>query len=250
MSHVIFVAGATGVIGRRLLPLLRNAGHRVVGMTRSDKRTPDLRELGAETVVADVFDADVLARLLASIRPDVVVHQLTDLSGLRDPAATADAIRRNARIRSEGTRNLVAAALAANVRHIIAQSIAWAYGDGPLPHSESDPLDIDAGEPRATTVRGVAALEDSVLRSPPMKGTVLRYGQLYGPGTGKDEATGSAPLHVDAAAYAALLAFERGETGIFNIAERNSDVTTEKARSKLAWRDDMRASDDLAVRSA
>jgi hypothetical protein len=89
-----------------------------------------------------------------------------------------------------------------------------------------------------------------VLDSPPMKGTVLRYGQLYGPGTGRDEPTGSAPLHVDAAAYAALLALERGEAGIFNIAERNSDVLTEKATSKLAWRGDMRASDDIAVRSA
>ena len=238
MGQRILVAGATGVVGRRLMPLLTRAGHDVIGITRSELKT---RERGAEMVAADVFDAAALTRIMASIRPDIVVHQLTDLSGLADPATAADAIRRNARIRTEGTRNLVAAALAADVRHMVAQSIAWAYAPGPLPHAEDDALDIEAGEPRAITVRGVAALEAAVLNSRPMKGTILRYGQLYGPGTGRDRPTGSAPLHVDAAAHAALLAVERGEAGIFNIAEPSLEVRAEKAISNLGWRADFRA---------
>jgi nucleoside-diphosphate-sugar epimerase len=238
MGQRILLAGATGVIGRRLMPLLRDAGHHVVGVTRSESKAQEFH--GAEMVAADVFDAAAVARVVASIRPDIVVHQLTDLSGLADPVTAADAIRRNARIRTEGTCNLVAAALAANVRHMVAQSIAWAYAPGPLPHAEDDALDIEAAEPRAITVRGVAALEAAVLNSPPMKGTILRYGQLYGPGTGRDRPTGSAPLHVDAAAHAALLAIARGEAGIFNVAEPSLEVLTEKATSKLGWRADFR----------
>jgi len=238
MGQRILLAGATGVIGRRLMPLLRDAGHHVVGMTRSELKAREFR--GAEMVAADVFDAAAVARIVASVRPDVVIHQLTDLSGLADPATASDAIGRNARIRIEGTRNLVDAALAADVPHMVAQSIAWAYAPGTLPHAEDDALDIHADEPRSITVRGVAALEAAVLNSPPMKGTVLRYGQLYGPGTSRDGPTGSAPLHVDAAAHAALLAVAHGEAGIFNIAEPNAQVLTDKAISKLGWRDDMR----------
>ena len=239
MGQRILLAGATGVIGRRLMPLLREAGHHVVGMTRSQSKAQEPFN-GAEMIAADVFDAAAVAHVLASIRPDVVIHQLTDLSGLADPATAADAIRRNARIRREGTRNLVDAALAADVGHMVAQSIAWAYAPKALPHAEEDALDIHADKPRSLTVAGVAALEAAVLDAPPMKGTVLRYGQLYGPGTGRDRPSGSAPLHVDAAAYAALLAVARGEAGIFNIAEPNAQVLTEKATSKLGWRDDMR----------
>ena len=238
MGQRILLAGATGVIGRRLIPLLRDAGHDVVGMTRSESKAREFR--GAEMVLADVFDAAALARIVASVRPDVVIHQLTDLSGLADPATASDALRRNARIRTEGTRNLVDAALAADVPHMVAQSIAWAYAPKTLPHAEDDALDIHADEPRSITVGGVAALEAAVLNSPPMKGTVLRYGQLYGPGTGRDKPAGSAPLHVDAAAHAALLALARGQAGIFNIAERNSQVLTDKAIAQLGWRDDMR----------
>jgi nucleoside-diphosphate-sugar epimerase len=240
MGQRILLAGATGVIGRRLMPLLRDAGHHVVGMTRSQSKAQGPFDPGAEMVAADVFDAAAVARVVASIQPDVVIHQLTDLSGLADPATAPEALRRNARIRREGTRNLVDAALAANVGHMVAQSIAWAYAPKTLPHAEDDALDSHADEPRSITVGGVAALEAAVLNSPPMKGTVLRYGQLYGPGTGRDRPTGSAPLHVDAAAYAALLAVARGEAGIFNIAERNAQVLTDKATAKLGWRDDLR----------
>src|SRR5689334_18599463 len=138
MGQRILLAGATGVIGRRLIPLLRDAGHHVVGMTRSASKAREFH--GAEMVLADVFDAAALARVVASVRPDVVIHQLTDLSGLADPATASDAIRRNAQIRIAGTRNLVDAALAANVPHMVAQSIAWAYAPSTLPHAEDDAL--------------------------------------------------------------------------------------------------------------
>ena len=142
---------------------------------------------------------------------------------------------RNARVRDEGTRNLVAAALAAGARRLIAQSIAWAYAPGTEPHSESDPLDTDAQGDRAITIRGVIALEELTLRSPPLEGIVLRYGQLYGPGTHADVPSASTPVHVDAAAYAALLAIERGAPGAFNIAQPNPHVATAKAVTELGW---------------
>jgi len=112
MSHRIFLAGASGAIGRRLLPLLRAAGHEVFGTTRDAAKAEGLRQLGAEAVVVDVFDAAALSRAVIAARPQVVIHQLTDLPPGLDPARMADSIPRNARIRSEGTRNLVAAARA------------------------------------------------------------------------------------------------------------------------------------------
>ena len=242
MTKRIFLAGATGAIGRRLLPLLLNAGYEVTGMTRSQAKAIALRDRTIRMVVADVFDADAVKRALDAARPDVVIHQLTDLSALASPAT---AIPRNARIRSEGTRNLVNAALMVGARRIIAQSIAWAYAGGTLPHAESHPLDMHAAEPRSITVRGVSALENAVLHSPPLLGTVLRYGQLYGPGTGADAPHGAAPLHVDAAAYAALLAVQHEAYGIYNIAGRDADVVTEKARRELEWHEDMRLPADV-----
>jgi nucleoside-diphosphate-sugar epimerase len=169
------------------------------------------------------------------LEPDIVIHQLTDLQLGRDPKMMAEAIVRNARIRSEGTQNLVAAGLAASARRLIAQSIAWAYAPGPQPYSENDPLDLDAEGTRGTSVRGIAMLERLTITSQPLEGVVLRYGQLYGPGTGNDQASGSAPLHVDAAAHAALLAVERGKAGVFNIAEDSGFVSIAKARRELGW---------------
>src|SRR5579884_456341 len=179
MATRIFVAGATGAIGRRLLPLLVEAGHQVFGMTRSPEKVAVLNEAGAEAVVIDVFDAPALVRAVKEARPEVVIHQLTDLPYGLDPAQMAEARVRNARIRSEGTRNLVEAALAAGAKRLIAQSIAWGYVPGPEPRSEGDPLDLDG--PQAVTMQGVAALEDLTLNSPPIEGVVLRYGQIYGP---------------------------------------------------------------------
>lgn len=240
MSHRILLAGASGVIGRRLIPLLRDAGHRVVGTTKSEEKVDVLRELGAEPLVLDVFDAAGLSRAIGAAAPDVIIHQLTDLPTGLDPSRMKEAIVRNARIRDEGTRNLVHASIAAGATKLIAQSIAWAYAPGPEPHVEDDPLDLDAEGDRSVTVQGVAALERWTLESPPLLGIVLRYGQLYGPGTGFDAPKHPIPLHVDAAAYAALFAVDVASSGVFNIVEPNQSVATEKARTKLGWRAGLR----------
>lgn len=239
MGRRILLAGASGVVGRRLLPLLRDAGHEVFGTTRSPANAERLRALGAEPRVVDVFDAAALARVVAEAQAEVVIHQLTDLPDRLDPEKMAEAIPRNARIRDEGTRNLITAARAAGARRLIAQSIAWLYAPGPEPHGEDDPLQAPEGA-RAVTVNGVRALERQVLGASPLAGIVLRYGQFYGPDTGTDTPTGAAPLHVDAAAYAALLAVERGAAGVYNVAEPNAYASTEKARRELGWRDDFR----------
>src|SRR5262245_29537864 len=224
----IVLAGATGAIGKRLVPLLRKAGHHVVGTTRSTAKADALRAAGVEAVVVDVFDAPALAHAVSAARPDVVIHQLTDLPPALDPARMTEAGPRNARIRREGTENLVRAALASGARRLIAQSIAWMYAPGRQPYMEADPLDIDAQGPRAITVAGVVALERLTLSSPPLEGVVLRYGHLYGPGTGADRAEAPS-LHVDAAGKAALLAIERAHAGIYNIAEPSGYLSTAKA---------------------
>jgi len=231
----IFLAGATGAIGKRLVPQLLESGFQVIGTTRAPSRAEGLRAAGVEPVVVDAFDRASLAQAVAVSQPDVVMQQLTDLPPGLDPSQMVEGTRRNARIRSEGTKNLVAAALEAGVPRFIAQSIAWMYAAGPEPHAEDDPLDVDAQDTCAITVTGVATLERLVLASPPIDGIVLRYGHLYGPGTGTD-APGEPPsLHVDAAAAAALLAIEKGRIGIYNIAEPNSYISTEKAWSELGF---------------
>jgi nucleoside-diphosphate-sugar epimerase len=235
MNHRIFLAGATGAIGQRLVPLLRTAGHHVAGATRFGAKAATLRALGAEPVVVDVFDADALKQAVLAAKPDIVIHQLTDLPPGLDPAKMADALVRNARIRDEGTRNLLQAALAAGARRMIAQSIAWIYAPGTTPHLESDPLNVEADGSYNVSIAGVVALETQTLQSPPLDGIVLRYGQLYGPGTGRDAPQGTAPVHVDAAAQAALLAIDRGAPGIYNIAEPNDLVATDKARRDLGF---------------
>jgi nucleoside-diphosphate-sugar epimerase len=235
MIHRIFLVGATGAIGQRLVPLLRTAGHHVAGTTRFEAKAATLRALGAEPIVVDVFDADALKQAVLAAKPVIVIHQLTDLPPGLDPAKMADALVRNARIRDEGTRNLVQAALFAGARRMIAQSIAWIYAPGTTPHLESDPLNVEADGSYNVSIAGVVALETQTLQSPPLDGIVLRYGQLYGPGTGRDAPQGAAPVHVDAAAQAALLAIDRGAPGIYNIAEPNDLVATDKARRDLGF---------------
>lgn len=164
----IFVAGASGAIGRRLLPLLIEAGHTVTGTTRHSDRAQGIADLGAEPVLVDVFDSDRLRAAVAEAAPDVVVHQLTDLSG--------EDFEANSRLRIKGTRNLVDAAKAAAVEVMVAQSIAWLYVPGTEPAVETDPLD-----PAVRSYAGVVALEEAVAEM--TRGVVLRYGRLYGPGT-------------------------------------------------------------------
>jgi len=241
----IFLAGAAGAIGKRLVPLLLDAGHHVVGTTRSTSKADALRIAGIEPVIVDVFDAPALSRAVSAARPDIVVHQLTDLPPGLDPARMAEGTRRNARMRREGTRNLVAAALAADVRRLVAQSIAWMYAPGPEPHAEDDPLDVHAAGTRAVTADGVATLERLTVASPPIDGVVLRYGHLYGPGTGADAAE-MPSLHVDASASAALLAIEKARRGIYNIAEPNGYLSTDKARRELGFEPSFRLTTRVA----
>ncbi|HET7121078.1 MAG TPA: NAD(P)H-binding protein [Solirubrobacterales bacterium] len=156
----IFLAGASGAIGRQLVPLLSAAGHEVAGMTRSPEKAEMLRELGAEPVVVDVYDASALVEAVVAFEPELVMHQLTDLP----PSAAEIAAKggaANARIRTEGTRNLLAAAAAPEGEpRLIAQSIAWRLpGDAHRSVDEHEAMVLDAG------------------------GVVLRYGRFYGPGT-------------------------------------------------------------------
>jgi len=236
----IFVAGASGVIGRRLVPMLIEAGHEVHGGTRNGQGAEVLRALGATPWVADVFDREALHAALRRSQPEVVIHQLTDLPAGLDPARMGEAIARNARIRAEGTANLVAATLAVGCSRMVAQSIAWAYAPGNGMRRESDPLDLDAAGSRATTVRGVVALETAVLHTAHLDGAVLRYGHLYGPGTGTDEPSDPVRLHVDAAAAAALLAMQSKALGAFNICEANDQVSNARAIQLLGWSETFR----------
>ncbi|MFI7698201.1 NAD-dependent epimerase/dehydratase family protein [Nonomuraea sp. NPDC049480] len=208
----VFLAGGTGVLGRRIVPLLVAAGHTVTATTRDEAKVAMLRDLGATAVRADVYDAAALAAAVRESGADVVMHQLTDLSA-GDFAA-------NARVRVAGTRNLVDAALAAGVRRIVAQSISWMYEPGDVPAVEEIPLDLHAPEPRRTGVEAVAALETAVRELP--EWVVLRYGLFYGTGTwfeprgARAEAARSGALvadadvtsfvHVDDAATAAVQA--------------------------------------------
>lgn len=228
----IFLAGATGVIGRRLVPLLRDAGHKVTGTTRSEERAAALGALGAQGVVVDVYDARALLKAMAAAYPDVVIHQLTDLPDTMDPARAAEVLAANARLREEGTCNLMAAAQVTGARRVVAQSIAFAYAPKQGILVETDPLDLD-GE-RAVTARGVESLERQTRGVPGIEGVVLRYGRLYGPGTWFKTPTGPGPLHVDAAAQAALLAVTQG-LGIYNVAEDDPAVSSAKAKRELGF---------------
>jgi nucleoside-diphosphate-sugar epimerase len=153
----IFLAGATGVIGVRLVPLLVAAGHQVAGMTRTPEKTELVRDLGAEPVLCDVYDAARLTEAVTAFAPELVMHQLTDLPD--DLKRLALHMRRNNRIRTEGTRNLLAAARAAGAERIIAQSIAFTPPGAVRAVKRHERMVLDAG------------------------GLVLRYGWLYGPGT-------------------------------------------------------------------
>lgn len=241
-KRTILVAGASGVIGRRLCHLLIEDGYLVIGTTRSPNKAASLRALGVEPVIVDVFDQERLSSVLADTQPEIVIHQLTDLPPGLDPAKMAEATVRNARIREVGTRNLLTAAMAAGTKRMIAQSIAFAYAPGPKPHDESAALNVDAPERAGLTARAVASLEQQVIHAQ-LEGIVLRYGRLYGPGTGFDEPASGGPVHVDAAADAARRAVTRGKRGIYNIAEQDGSVSSHKAAVELDWKADFRITD-------
>ena len=227
----IFLAGATGVIGKPLVTLLVRAGHEVTGTTRSAAKAEQLKQAGAAPAVVDVFNVEALQAAVAAARPEVVIHQLTDLPDVIDPNTMPAALEANARLRIEGTYNLIVAMKAAGARRLIAQSIAFMYAPGPEPHAEEDPLlGMDN-----ISARGVHALEGAVTGTPGIDGIVLRYGRLYGPGTWADKPAGTGFLHTDAAAHAALLAVTRGAPGLYNIAEDDGALRIDKARRELGF---------------
>lgn len=234
MKRTVFVAGATGAIGCRLCLLLMADGWRVIGSTRSTEKANALRTVGVEPVVVDVFDETALSDALVSASPESVVHQLTDLPPGLDPGRMVEATPRNARIREIGTRNLIAAAVAAGAKRFIAQSVSFAYAPGATPYKEDSPLNVNAPDRAGVSARGVASLESQVLAAP-LEGIVLRYGRLYGPGTGFEAPSSGGPLHVDAAADAARRALTRGVRGIYNIAEDDGTVGSAKAIADLDW---------------
>jgi nucleoside-diphosphate-sugar epimerase len=229
----IFLAGATGAIGRRLVALLVQAGHHVTGMTRSAAAADGLARAGTTPVVVDVYDAPAVMSAMVAAKPDVLIHQLTDLPREFDQAKIAASYAANSRIRTEGTRNLIAAAKSAGAHRLIVQSIAFAYKPGGEPHAETDPLNLD-DPARATTVRGAADMERQTLGCG-IPALVLRYGLLYGPGAWSEGPTRAPALHVDAAAQAALLALTRGEPGLYNIADDDGVVSIDKARVGLGF---------------
>jgi nucleoside-diphosphate-sugar epimerase len=230
----IFLAGATGVIGQRLAVLLRDAGHEVAGTTRSDAKVSMLQALGVTPVVVDVFDAGAVAQAVAASRPDIVIHQLTDLSSAPGTPGYPAAQQANRRLRIEGTRNLMQAAKLAGVDRAVAQSIAFAYAPGEGSRGEGDSLDVAAEGVRQLTVQGIVALERETLETSGIDGVVLRYGYLYGPGTWYDKPPKAPSVHVDAAAQAALLAVSKGK-GVYNIAEDDGAVSIVRAQRELGF---------------
>jgi nucleoside-diphosphate-sugar epimerase len=232
----VFLAGASGVVGRSLLGLLSDAGHEVVGMTRSPQRAEEIRSRGSEAVLCNVFDLDALRSAITEAQPDAVIHELTDLPARLDPRKYGKQLAGTNRIRREGTANLVAAARDAGVSRLLAQSVAFAYAPaGDWVKGEDAPLALDAPAAMGEAVAAVAELERQVLE---FGGIVLRYGFFYGPGTafasdgfyaelarkrrlpviGGGEGRNSF-IHVEDAARATVAALERGSAGVYNIVD-------------------------------
>jgi len=230
----VFLAGASGVIGQALIPLLIADGWNIYGTTRSVDKADQLKQQGVKPIIVDVFDTERLHRIMADIQPNIVMHQLTDLPRNLDPTALDSARIRNARIRDEGTRNLIAAAVDAGAKRLIAQSIAFAYQPATLPYDETSPLDVNAPGTAGISARGVMSLEQQVLAAP-LVGIVLRYGRLYGAGTGSEQPAGGGFLNVGGAARAAMLAMTAGTRGIYNIAEDDTTINCTKAKIELGW---------------
>jgi nucleoside-diphosphate-sugar epimerase len=227
----VFVAGASGVLGRATVPLLVAAGHEVTGMTRSAEKANGIREAGADAIVCDVYEAERLREGVATAAPEVVVNLLTALPQRYN--RRGDWLEATNRLRFEGTRNLVAAARAAGARRLVAESIAFAYrAEGERVKDEGAPIEDRSGPGVA-----VADMERQVLESR-LDGVVLRYGFLYGPGThfdrGNQEAveverrrfpivgagTGTFSfLHAADAGVATLAAVERGAPGAYNVVD-------------------------------
>ncbi len=236
----VFVAGATGVIGRSLCKMLVNDGWSVYGTTRSENKIELLKELGVEPIVVDVYDEKKLEDCITKIKPKIVIHQLTDLPAGLDPDKMKEALVSNAKLREVGTRNLVNSSKKAGVKKMIAQSIAFVYEPAPLPHTEESAL-LNFEDPvYGTTSKAVASLEEQVLNAP-FTGIILRNGLLYGDGTGFNEPVDFVPpVHVEAAAHAAFLAVKCDKNRIYNISDVDDRLSIQRATTELNWSPDYR----------
>jgi nucleoside-diphosphate-sugar epimerase len=234
----VFLAGASGVIGRRLVPMLVEAGHQVVGTTRSPEKADQLRAAGAEPAVVDALDAEALAGAVRDATPEVVVNQLTNLPRRFNPRKPD--YGDTARLRSEGTRTLAAAAREVGARRLISQSICFLYaseGDA-IKDEEAPLLEPTTGTAFDGAIRATVELEQVTTGTPELEGVVLRYGWFYGPGTyyardgafGEDVPKRRFPIvgdaggitsfvHVDDAAGATVVALDHGPPGIYNICD-------------------------------
>ncbi|MEO6574246.1 MAG: NAD(P)-dependent oxidoreductase, partial [Polyangiaceae bacterium] len=184
----VFVAGATGVIGRALVPKLRAAGHTVIAMTRSEEGADALRKTGIEAEVSDALDERAVLDAIRRARPEAVIHQLTALPRRMNPRKIDREARETNRLRVDGTRNLIAGAKAAGARRFIAQSIAFVTRpEGAAVHDETAPIYADAPEIFRGMMDAVASLEEQTVSARGLTGVVLRYGFFYGPGTVYDE---------------------------------------------------------------
>jgi nucleoside-diphosphate-sugar epimerase len=235
----IFVAGATGALGRRLVPMLVEGGHEVTGMTRTPGKAASLAEQGATPVVADALDREAVLEAVRAARPEVVVHQLTAIGEL-DVRNVDRGFAATNRLRTEGTDILLAAAREAGARRFVAQSFAgWPYArEGGPAKDENAPLDPDPPKDIRQTLAAIRHLEGAVLGATGIEGIVLRYGGFYGPGTGMARGADQfeavrarkfplvgggggiwSLVHIDDAATVTVAAIERGAPGIYNVAD-------------------------------
>lgn len=235
----VFVAGATGAVGRPLVRQLVARGHEVTGLTRDEGRARWLRDAGATAVVGDAADRVLIAAAVDAARPDVIVNELTTLPANLDPRKLPEIYSANDRIRLLGTAALLGAASASNVGRFVTQSSAYWYAPTPgAVKKEDDALDTEAPEPTGTSVRAMVEVEAATRAAPGITATILRYASLYGPGTwyapdgeigrrvrrwmypiiGSGDAVMSF-IHVDDAASATVAAVEAGAAGTFNVAD-------------------------------
>jgi nucleoside-diphosphate-sugar epimerase len=236
----VFVAGASGVIGSRLVPALVRNGHQVVGTTRTPAKTERLRQLGAHPVVVDALDEVAVKDAVAMAAPDVVVHELTAIPDAVDPRKLDQQFALTNRLRTEGTNHLLEAARAVGVRRLVAQSFApWVYArtGGPV-KVESDAIETEPPASVRRTLAGILHVERTLAEATDLEGIALRYGGFYGPGTSLGEGgpvvemvrkrrfpivgSGSGVwsfVHIDDAAAATAAAIERGAPGNYNVTD-------------------------------
>ncbi|HEY4338935.1 MAG TPA: NAD(P)-dependent oxidoreductase [Steroidobacteraceae bacterium] len=235
----VFVPGATGALGSRLLSLLVAAGHSVVGVTHTAGKRQLIAQAGAEPMVADGLDAAAMRTAVVNSAPDVIVHEMTALRGLSDLRHFDRTFALSNRLRTEGLDHLLAAAAAAGTRRFVAQSFCgWPYARiGGHVKTEEDLLDPEPAPEQRRSLAAIRYLETRLMQAPNIAGLSLRYGSFYGPGTGLLEeavieqlrqrrfpliggGTGWWSLvHIDDAAAATAIAVERGDPGIYNIVD-------------------------------